>query len=125
MPIELEIVRVADHEALQPPRLRVQGRQAHQLALDQLPLRQRVDEKAAVSIDGYHEFPLGTLDDLLPITGGHDHSAFLIEGDFCGAAKHDRCEGSTHLLPLSPTPCHYRNRERAMSIEKVRNLSHS
>jgi hypothetical protein len=35
------------------------------------------------------------------------------------------CGRSTHLLPLCPTCCHYRNRGCAMSIEIVRNQSHS
>jgi hypothetical protein len=103
MPIELEIVRVTDHEPLQPPRLRMQGRQTHQLALDQLPLRQRVDEEAAVPVHSDHQFPLGALDDLLPITGGHDHPAFLIERDFCSAAKHELLRG---IYPSPPTFSH-------------------
>ena len=61
MPVELDIRRMADHQALQAARLRMQAGQAHELAFDLLPVRQGIQEKALITIDRHHELPLATL----------------------------------------------------------------
>ncbi len=49
--VELDIRRVADHQALQAPRVFVERRQAHQLAFDFFPVGQRINQQALVAID--------------------------------------------------------------------------
>src|SRR5688500_20080740 len=46
------------HQALQPARLRVQRRQAHELSLDLFPVGQGVEQEALIPIDGRDELPL-------------------------------------------------------------------
>ena len=74
---------------MQPSRRGVEAGKGHQLAFDQLPLGQRIDEEALVAIDGDHQFPLGELIDLLAVAGGNDHPPLVVQGDFCCTAKHD------------------------------------
>ena len=89
VPVEGQISRVAHHQPLQPARRRIQARQAHQLAFDQLPLGQGINEEALVLVDGDHQLPCGELVDLLPVAVGHDHPPLVVQGDFCCTAKHD------------------------------------
>src|SRR5688572_17545912 len=107
MPVDLEIGGMADHEPLQPPRLRIEAGQAHQLSLDLFPIGQGIDEEALVPVYGDDHPTLGALDERLPVTPRDDHAALGIEGDLCCTAKHDlgatESPISPHFLPLGGT----------------------
>src|ERR1700681_1805611 len=93
MPIEDEVGRMTDHEPLQAPRLRMQARQLHQLALDLFPVAQRINQQALpVPVDRDHQLALRSLQQALAIACRDDHAS-----------------------PLSPTYRHYRNDELAVS----------
>ena len=78
MPVELEVGGVTDHQPLQPPRLRVQGRQAHQLALDLFPVRQRIDEQALVARSTVAtRRPWLRSSDVLAVPGRHGQPALV------------------------------------------------
>src|SRR5476651_2858999 len=93
-----------DHESLQPARLCMQARQAHELALDLLPVRQGIQEKALIAIDRHHELPLGTLGDLFSIPVGNDHPALVVQGYLCCTAKHGL---ERSIRPFPPTSSHF------------------
>src|SRR5215472_1256710 len=88
-----------DHEPLQPPRRRVQARQAHELAFDLLPLGQGIDEETLVPVDGDDQFPLGEFVDLHAVTRGHDHPSLVVQGDLCCTAKHDVAGENSPIPP--------------------------
>jgi hypothetical protein len=99
---------VTHHQALQAAGPLMQSRQAHQLALDLLPVRQRINQKAGVTIHGDNEVALATLERALTLPGGQNHPAFVIERDSAGTTKHDFGTGaqspiSPHFLPLGAT----------------------
>src|SRR5580658_6463545 len=95
---------MAHHQALQPPYLRLQTRQAHELAFELLPVRQGIQEKTLVSIDRHHELTLRPLGDLFSIPVGNDHPALVVQGDLCCAAKHD---SERSIRPFAPTSSHF------------------
>jgi len=58
------------HQALQAAGPLMQSRQAHQLTFDLLPVRQRINQKAGITIHGNHEVALAALERALTLPGG-------------------------------------------------------
>src|SRR5580704_2928759 len=115
MGIELQIRRVPHHQPLQPPRIGIHRGQTHQLALDLLPVRQRVDEQALILVDRDDQFPTATVLQPLAVPGWHDQAPLGIECEFVGAPEHCWMGRATHFLPLFPTECHYREQRAKLS----------
>ena len=61
VPVELQVGGMTHHEPLELPRLRVQARQAHQLAFDLLPVGQGIEKEALVTVDGDDQLALAAL----------------------------------------------------------------
>src|SRR5258707_6654167 len=105
--VELQIGGVTDHQALQAARLRLQGRQRHELALDLFPFGQRVDEQALVAIDGDDELPAALLAQPFAVTRGHDHPSLVVHRELGRTPKHvfdrRRTPICSHFFPLAAT----------------------
>src|SRR5688500_1672850 len=91
------------HQALQPARLRVQRRQAHELSLDLFPVGQGVEQETLIPIDGRDELPLAPFERDVSIPGGKNHPALGVQGHFCCTAKHG---WTGELSPFLPTFSH-------------------
>src|SRR5690606_36865924 len=105
MAVEDHFLRVADHQPLQAPRLRVQAGHGIELLFDLFPLGKGVDAQALVAVDGDHHAASRGRGQFGAMLCRHHNPALVINRDFCCAAEHALKWGfptSTHCHPPAP-----------------------
>jgi hypothetical protein len=96
---------VADQQALQAADLVVEGRKRHQLRLDRIPGRKRIDEQAAARIGGDDQTAAAIAGETFAMPRWNGETSLGIEGQLGDAAKDRPARRRRHVARPTPGPC--------------------